>query len=92
MRNPYTPGQIGLALHKTIEKHKKSMGVKASITEKKIKWIKDTALKMIDFLEKEMISFNKENPKNKIMAKELVTTVNTTLQMILKTIDELKKK
>ncbi len=91
MNNIYTHGQISLALHKALEKHKKELG-KKDLPEKKIEWIKASALKLIRSLEKDMIAFNTDNPSQKIMGQDLATTFNTALNLVLKAIDGTKKK
>lgn len=87
MKITYTPGQLGLALHKTIEKHKKDLG--AGVPQKKLEWIKETAISLIDFLEQKVISFNRENPHNTLSGKEIASVLSTSLNLVIKV---LKKK
>ncbi len=89
IKNKITPGQLGSALHKTVEKHRRELTDK-SLPEKKIEWVKITALNTIKFLEREMADFNRKNG-SRINSKDLVTALNQALHLVMKTLEPDKK-
>lgn len=91
MNNVYSPGQLCLALQRTLDKHKKDLGKNDSKT-KKVDWIKAEAFKTIHILEKSMIVFNKDNETLKVNPKELISVLNTAIDLILKALSEKKGK
>ncbi len=85
LKSKYTPVQLGIALSKTVTKHKKELE-RPPYPEKKIDWIKETANKIIDLLEVEAKFFNSHNIGEELKANDLVSVAQTVLNRILKAI------
>lgn len=83
LKSKYSPVQLGMALSKTIFKHKKELET-PPYPEKKIDWIKATTDKMIDLLEQETKAFNTINGEQPLKANDLISVAQTTLNRLLK--------
>ena len=83
LKSIYTPVQLGMALSKTILKHKRALE-KPIYPEKRGDWIKETVNKIIDLLEHETKIFNAINPDSNLKANDLISVIQTTLNRLLK--------
>jgi hypothetical protein len=86
-----SPHQLARGIREAIKNYKQSK-LKVEYPTKKLEWIRYTASAIIDFLETEVIKFNNNHPYDKISANDLISSVSTALNLLLKAAGTLKKK
>lgn len=79
----YTPKQLAFALHKTIEKCKMDL-TKPVYPEKKLEWIRRVSILLITMVENEANKFNRQNPGDPLMGKDMVSVLSTAVNLVLK--------
>ena len=83
LKSTYTAAQLGIALARTVLKHKKELE-KPIYPEKKVAWIKQTADKIFELLEVETRAFNNLSSDNLLKANDLISVAQTVLNRLLK--------
>lgn len=87
LKNPYTPAQIGLALHHTISRIKKDLE-KPVYPESKLAWIKETSEKILSLLEGELKRYNKNHYYEPLKVVDVISSLQTALNKLLKAISQ----
>ncbi len=91
MKPKYSPVQLGMALSKTVSQHRKELE-KPIYPTKKIDWIKNTCDEIINLLEREVNTFNADNPGEELGGNDVVSAAQTTLNRLLKAMGMKAKK
>lgn len=91
MNPEYSKIQIGYALNHAVKSYQEALK-KLDYPENKVQWIRQTALAIIELLEKETKEFNSKNTNNPILNNDLVSTTQTALNLILKTMGKIQIK
>jgi hypothetical protein len=79
----FSPKQLSFMLNRVLEEQKKEINGPSN-KELKMEWIRNTAIELINTLDKETQKFNLKYPANPISAADLIGAASTTLTLLIR--------